>query len=261
MLLVGFLFVFSAAFAKDTSLYKRAVYQFEPGKVLPYRILYPKNYDQSKKYPLIIFLHGSGERGNDNALQLVHGAKLFLKEENRKNFPAIVVFPQCPRESSWISIRRDTTKSPYALLFDYSTPPNWPLVAANELVKQLAKTEAVDTKRIYIGGLSMGGMGTFESVFRYPGMYAAALPICGGGDEALYDKRVNKTVFSIFHGASDPVVPVNLSTQMVAKLKALKVKVVYKEYPGVGHNSWDNAFAEPDFMSWMFQQKRKKVKL
>jgi len=228
------------------------------GKVLPYRILYPENYDRTKKYPVILFLHGSGERGRDNELQLTHGAKLFINAENRKNFPAIVIIPQCPLESSWASTKADRTKQPVKFEFDYAAEPKWPLVAANELVKKIAKEEAVDAKRIYITGLSMGGMGTFESVFRYPELYAAALPVCGGGNTDLYDQRVKNTSFWVFHGAADAVVDVNLSRTMVEKLKTLKVKVIYSEYPGVNHNSWDNAFAEPTYLSWMFSQKRKK---
>ena len=104
----------------------------------------------------------------------------------------------------------------------------------------------------------MGGMGTFESVYRYPDLYAAALPICGGGDTLHYDTRIAKTKFWVFHGAADAVVNVALSQQMVQKLKDLKVPVNYSEYPGVNHNSWDNAFAEPDYLRWMFSNKRKK---
>ena len=228
------------------------------GKVLPYRILYPENYDKSKKYPLILFLHGAGERGKDNEKQLAHGAKLFITEENRKNFPAIIVLPQCPEESFWASTKIDRTSQPFKIDFDYSAEANWPLVAANELVKKLSDEESVDKSRVYITGLSMGGMGTFESVYRYPDMYAAALPVCGGGDKVRYDKRITKTAFWVFHGAADAVVDVKLSRKMVEKLKSLKSEVKYSEYPGVNHNSWDNAFAEKDYLSWMFSHKRKK---
>jgi predicted peptidase len=227
------------------------------GNTLPYRILYPANYDKNKKYPLLLFLHGAGERGKDNEKQLVHGSKLFLKEENRKNFPAIVVFPQCPEESFWAVIKVDRTVTPAKFEFDYTATPNWPLVAANELVKKLSTDEAVDKKQVYITGLSMGGMGTFESVYRYPELYAAALPICGGGDVKNYDKRVAKIPFWVFHGAADAVVKPELSREMVDKLKSLKAEVKYSEYPGVNHNSWDNAFAEPEYLSWMLKHKKK----
>ncbi|HZI54787.1 MAG TPA: prolyl oligopeptidase family serine peptidase [Chitinophagaceae bacterium] len=241
-----------------SAFYQKKEYAFAEGKTLPYRILYPDNYDKNKKYPMILVLHGAGERGKDNEKQLVHGSKLFVTEDNRKNFPAIVVFPQCPEESFWAVTKIDRTKQPYKIEFDYSADPNWPLVAANDLVKKIIKEEAVDASKVYITGLSMGGMGTFESVFRNPDLYAAALPICGGGDVNKYDKRITKTAFWVFHGADDAVVDVKLSRDMVDKLKMLKSEVKYSEYPGVNHNSWDNAFAEKDYLSWMFLHKKKK---
>ncbi|HZB15496.1 MAG TPA: prolyl oligopeptidase family serine peptidase [Chryseolinea sp.] len=227
------------------------------GNILPYRMLYPENYDKNKKYPLILFLHGAGERGSDNEKQLVHGAKLFVTDTNRKAFPAIILIPQCPDDSFWASAKIDWSTQPFKITLDYSLAPQWPLVAANELVKKVANEEAVDKSRIYITGLSMGGMGTFESVYRYPDLYAAAMPICGGGDTNSYDKRVRKTAFWIFHGADDSVVDVKLSRDMQAKLKSLKVENKYSEYPGVNHNSWDNAFADTAFLSWAFGHRRK----
>lgn len=237
-------------------IYEKKEFIYAEGKVLPYRILYPENYDKSKKYPLILFLHGAGERGNDNEKQLTHGARLFITSENRKNYPAIVVFPQCPEESFWAVTKVDRTVQPVKFDFDYETEANWPLTAANNLVKKLMKEESVEKSKVFITGLSMGGMGTFESVFRNPELYAAALPICGGGDVNHYDKRISKTAFWVFHGGSDPVVNVKLSQEMVGKLKLLKAEVKYSEYPGVNHNSWDNAFAESAYLSWMFSHKR-----
>jgi predicted peptidase len=244
--------------AEDPAL---AVYQKKEfvynGNTLSYRILFPENYDKNKKYPLLLFLHGAGERGKDNEKQLTWGAKLFITDESRKNFPAIIILPQCPEESFWASVKIDRTTTPFKIDFDYSAEVSWPLAAANELVKKIRDEEAVDKSKVYISGLSMGGMGTFESVYRYPGMYAAALPICGGGDLKLYDKRISKTAFWVFHGAADAVVDVNLSRNMVAKLKTLKAEIKYSEYPGVNHNSWENAFAEKDYLSWMLLHKKK----
>jgi len=242
--------------AQDLNQYEKKVYASPSGLSLPYRILYPENYDRTKKYPLILFLHGAGERGNDNEKQLTHGSKLFLTEENHRNFPAIVIFPQCPTESYWGNVQIDRSTSPITLTFDYSKPETVALQSAISLVKEIAKAEGVDKKRIYITGLSMGGMGTFEAVYRNPKLFAAATPICGGGDAARYDKRVAKIPFRVFHGSADAVVDVKHSRQMVEKLKTMKVSVNYTEYPNVNHNSWDNAFAEPDFLSWMFSKKR-----
>jgi predicted peptidase len=103
-------------FAQDLSLFQKKEFTYSEGKVLPYRILYPENYDKSKKYPLVLFLHGAGERGKDNEKQLVHGSKMFLSPANRKDFPAIVVFPQCPEESFWSSLTADTMPSPGRLM-------------------------------------------------------------------------------------------------------------------------------------------------
>ena len=238
-------------------IYEKKEFKYADGQVLPYRILYPENYDKNKKYPLLLLLHGAGERGKDNEKQLTHGSRLFITAENRKNFPAIVIFPQCPEESFWAVTKIDRRTTPFKIEFDYTAAPNWPLAAANELVKKLSNEEGVDKSRVYISGLSMGGMGTFESVYRYPDLYAAALPICGGGDVNRYDKRVAKVPFWVFHGAVDAVVNPQLSRDMVEKLRSLKAEVKYSEYPGVNHNSWENAFAEKDYLSWMLQHKKK----
>jgi predicted peptidase len=254
-------FIAYAVSAQDTSLYLRKEYVNREGKILPYRLLYPENYDKSKKYPLVLFLHGAGERGNDNAKQLIHGSRLFLADSNRKNFPCFVVIPQCPQDGYWSSAKIDRSTSPLTISFDYEASLiAWPLQSAINVVKQLATDEKVDKKRIYITGLSMGGMGTFDAIYRNPDFFAAALPICGGGDTLHYDSRVKNVPFWVFHGDADAVVKVDLSRSMVAKLKASGVSVKYTEYPGVNHNSWDNAFAEPTYLSWMFSKERKRVK-
>lgn len=255
------MFSFLAGSSQDLSLYQKKEWVHSAGNILPYRILYPENYDKNKKYPLILFLHGAGERGNDNEKQLVHGSKLFIREDIRKKFPAFVVFPQCPENISWGSANIDRSKRPVTLEFNYDNMISWPLAAVHGLLKQLVKDEAVDKSQLYITGLSMGGMGSFEMVYRFPKIFAAALPICGGGDVLRYDERVKKTSFWVFHGDQDAVVNVNQSRAMVVKLQSLGVAVHYTEYPGVNHNSWDNAFAEPTFISWMFSHKRKKTKI
>src|SRR5688572_24756175 len=155
------------AVSQDLSLYLKREYASPGAEKLPYRILFPEGYDHTKKYPLILVLHGAGERGSDNEKQLLHGSKLFLDSTVRKKFPAIVVFPQCPQEGYWASVEIDRSKSPLALSFDYSRPVTSPLRKAMALVDELARTEGIDRRCIYITGLSMGGMGTFEAVHRY----------------------------------------------------------------------------------------------
>lgn len=246
-----------SALAQDLSLYQKREFKITDNKVMPYRILFPENYDRSQKYPLVVFLHGVGERGGDNEKQLTHGAKLFLSAEARKNFPCIIVFPQCATEGYWSSVKIDVNKKPIEFDFDYTRPITDQLDAVIGALKKTIRQESVDRKRVYISGLSMGGFGVFEIVSRAPKMFAAALPICGGGDVKHYSKKVKRIPFWVFHGADDPIVDVRYSREMVEKLKLLGVSVKYAEYRGVKHNSWDNAFAEPDFLKWMFSNQRR----
>lgn len=241
----------------DYSLFEKKQYQNSKGEAIPYRILYPKDYDKSKKYPLVLFLHGAGERGNDNEAQLVHGVKLFLQENNRTEFPCIVLAPQCPAESYWSSADVDRNSYPVTLKFDYEKMPiTEGLKLAMELTQKTINEEAVDENRVYITGLSMGGMGTFEAQYRFPKLFAAAAPVCGGGDEKNYKKKHTQIPFWIFHGDADNVVKVEQSRTMYSRLKELGANVKYTEYPDVGHNSWDNAYGDKKLLEWMFKAKR-----
>lgn len=253
--LVSLLFCFLTNFAQDLTLYEK--YWFvKNNDSLPYRVLLPENYDAAKKYPLIYFLHGAGERGNDNEKQLIHGSKLFLKEGVRKNFPAIVVFPQCPEESFWsnVKIERDSSGN-RVFIFQEDGAPTKAMVLAQGLLKDLMQKYPVNKKQVYVGGLSMGGMGTFEIVRRNPKVFAAAIPICGGAAPATAGK-LKKINWWVFHGAKDNVVPQSCSDVMVEALKKLKAPVKYTIYPEANHNSWDAAFAEPELLSWLFSHKK-----
>ena len=227
---------------------------------LQYRIMYPVNYNATKKYPLLLFLHGAGERGNDNELQLMHGSKLFTDSANRQKFPAIVIFPQCAKNDFWSRLDRSTgsTDSLGGFFFPIDKPVGKSAGLVLQLMDSMVATKTVDTKRIYIAGLSMGGMGTFEMLWRRPGFFAAALPICGGGNPEKVSIYAKKFPLWIFHGDNDKSVPVSNSRLMYGVLKNAGAAVKYTEYPGVGHNSWDNAFAEPDLLPWLFKQKKKK---
>ena len=247
-----FLLLALTAQSQDLSLYQKAEFTGKNGMALPYRILYPENYDPAQKYPLVLFLHGGGERGTDNEKQLIHGAKLFLQPENRAKYPCIVVAPQCPEAHYWASVKFERTQYPLNLDFNYAYPVQPPLESAVELVRQMIKDKKADKKRIYIMGLSMGGMGTLEAVYRNRKLFAAAAPICGGGDTKAYSKKTAKTRFWLFHGDVDGVIPVKHSREMSGRLQELKADVKYTEYPGVNHNSWENAFAEPGLLDWMF---------
>ena len=256
LLIMGFVFVTLPIVAQDFSLFEKKEYVSASGDTLPYRILYPENYDKAEKYPLVLFLHGGGERGKDNEKQLTHGVKVFLNPENRSQFPCIVMAPQCPEDSYWASVKFERTKYPLELDFNYSYDITKGLELAIELTKDIIRNEAVDKKRVYITGLSMGGMGTFEAVYRFPKLFAAAAPVCGGGEVNAYGKKQAKIPFWLFHGDEDGVIAVDNSRAMHARLTALRADVKYTEYPGVNHNSWEKAYAESELLPWMFMQSR-----
>ena len=261
LLLPALLCISTLAIAQSS--FEKRAYTNKQGQTLPYQILYPKNYDQptakkGQNYPLVIVLHGSGERGTDNDKQLTHGGKPFLADSNQTNYPAFVVFPQCPDNMAWSTLRYSRATMPIQLEAGYADTLTWTLWACYDLIAQLQKDERIDKNRIYITGLSMGGFGTFEAIAKRPKLFAAAAPICSGGDTTYCEKYARQVPLWVFHGAVDAVVPPELSRQMVAKLTALGANVTYTEYPGVNHNSWDNAFAEPQFMAWLFAQNKKK---
>jgi len=250
-LLLCLIICLAKAQTPDYSAYSYEEY-IHNGDTLRYRLLTPLHYDIHKKYPLIVFLHGSGERGRDNAAQLVHGGALFLQDSIREKYPAFVLFPQLPNDSTWGPLTRTET----GRMFPADAPPTVPGRLVGELVDSLNKTGKIETKKVYIGGLSLGGMGTFDLLARYPQKWAAGFPICGAG--AVENAKKFKSIpVWIFHGGADPVVPVQGSRDYYEALKKLKAEVKYSEYPGVGHNSWDNAFAEPDLVPWLLSHKRK----
>jgi len=244
--------------AQDLSLFKKE-WIIQNGDTLPYRILFPEAYDSSRPYPLVLFLHGRGESGSDNEKQLIHGAKLFVTDSIRKKYPAIVVFPQCPANNYWSNVQAVTEGSKNGKRVFYFIPGGEPTRAmwgVMGLMENLQARFRINRQQVYVMGLSMGGMGTFELVRRMPGTFAAAIPICGGANPATASKLTG-TSWWVFHGEKDDVVlPVN-SIQMVNALRKLKAKVKFTLYPEANHNSWDPAFAEPELMKWLFSQRRK----
>lgn len=225
---------------------------------LNYRILYPKDFSAEKNYPLVLFLHGAGERGSDNESQLVHGADLFLKEENRQNFPAVVIFPQCPKDDYWANVDIDRSDFPLEFDFQYEKGPTEAMKMVMGLLDSISGKSFIDQNRVYLGGLSMGGMGTFELLARKPETFAAAIAICGAADPETAENYREGLPIRIFHGLQDNVVPPKFSKKMAAAINENDGDASLRLYKDANHNSWDSAFQECDLLEWLFSYSLKK---
>ena len=189
----------------------------------------PKAYNGKKEFPLMLFLHGAGERGDKlEAVKKWGPPKLVGK---RKDFPFVLISPQCPR-GTW-----------------------WKVDELYQLVNQVAGKLKIDRRRMYVTGLSMGGFGSWHLMARYPKLFAAGVPICGGGN-ALSAKNLVDIPIWAFHGSADGVVKPELSKLMIEKIKeAGGKKAKLTIYPGVGHNSWSKAYANEEVYKWLLSHR------
>lgn len=257
-----------------------------------YRLVEPADVaiaDPGARVPLVVFLHGSGERGSDNRAQLVHFAGGCASKDFQKKAPCYVLAMQCPADETWSPIdlkamreRGETPKS--------AKEPTRAMRALMQAIDEVMTTKAVDPTRVYLTGLSMGGFGAFDLAARKPELFAAVVPICGGGDPATAP-TIARIPFFIVHGTDDPVVPVALSRTMRESIAAASAEVaradreqsrekaqeqssstpdapkpmpkrapnpMYREYDKVGHDSWTPAyrFGDDGVLDWMFAQRR-----
>ncbi len=231
----------------QTSLFSAERFISSKGDTLNYRLLFP-DYNPSRKYPLVIFLHGMGERGNDNTSQLKWGVMNFATDQNMKMYPSFVIAPQCPVTDEWShNLSKGSTE------FSLNPTPSKPMELLISLIEKTIKNLPIDTNRIYITGLSMGGMGTFDIIERYSNLFAAAVPVCGGGDISKANSIKHIPIW-IFHGAEDISVSPNFSFKMVQALINVGSHPGYTQYPEVGHFSWIEAYSDPLMMAWLFRQ-------
>lgn len=246
--------LFSLLSLSAQETYQKETFVSSRGDTLLYRLLRPETMKSGEKYPLVLFLHGAGERGSDNERQLTHGGQMFLNPVNREKYPAFVLAPQCPLTGYWAYAARPTSFMPDDMPLEVPVSPIFETL--KDLLDTYLALPEVDKRRIYIVGLSMGGMGTFDMAIRYPEVFAAAMPICGTVNPGRLE-AAKKVRFRIFHGDADNVVPPEGSRAAYRALKAAGADVEYIEFPGCNHGSWNPAFNYPDFMSWMFSQKKK----
>lgn len=236
------------AVAQEQRTWCKKVFVSSEGLELPYCILYPKNFNPEQSYPMLVMLHGSGERGNDNEAQLIHGGKLLSTSEEL--YDVITIVPQCPNDSIWAMSK------------------NWKNVMSNEketgaglavmeLLREFIGLGFADPDRVYGTGLSMGGIGILDLAMTYPDFFAAVQPICGSFNIRRAQTYKGKTAFRFFHGTNDKAVDPQASIKGSKILADSQTESVLVLYPGVAHGSWYNAFAEPDFLSWMLSRTRK----
>jgi predicted peptidase len=203
---------------------------------LDYLLFLPADYDKDpdKKWPLIFFLHGSGERGNNVNMVKAHGPPKIV--ETKKDFPFIVVSPQCPPNTGW---------QPMEL---------------NLLLDRILAGYRVDADRVYLTGLSMGGFGTWDWACQNADRFAAIAPMCGGGNPSLV-RRIKNLPIWVFHGDADPVVPIAKSEEMVAALQKEGADVKFTHYPGVGHDCWTQSYNNPELYTWFLSHRRGEVRM
>jgi predicted peptidase len=215
------------------------------GVTLPYRIFVPEDDDSAAEYPLVLFLHGSGQCGDDNRAQAITNnvMQTLLKNKNKRTYPCIVVAPQCPEDSSFFPfVEEDSAQAP-----DYSIPE-----AVMELLEQVKAEYPVDAGRVYLTGTSMGGYGAWGLLSRYADIFAAAVPICGWADPAWAAAMKDVPIW-VFHGARDNRVDPENSREMVRALQeAGSTTVKYTEYKWEKHWSWVRAYHDDDLFAWMF---------
>lgn len=217
------------------------------GQGYPYLLLPPTSIEEGKRYPLILFLHGAGERGNDNTRQAGHFPSRMASEWYRDRYDCFVLAPQCPLKQRWSNIDPETKR--------IRPEPSGAMQGAIAALEEVVRTQPIDPNRIMLTGLSLGGFGSFDLAARHPDYFAAAAPVCGGGDPTTAARFAGLPVF-IWHGAADRVVPAELSRNMADAIEALDLDVDYTELPGVRHNSWEHAYAKDGCIDDLFAARR-----
>lgn len=219
------------------------------GARYPFQLLHPAGRPSGPE-PLVVFLHGAGERGKDNSRQLTWLPLAMASDSFRERFPCWLLAVQCPEDEKWADV-------PWSEVMPSPLPkePTRAVRAVLAAMERVQREHAVDPDRVYLTGLSMGGYGAWDLAARFPGRFAAVLPICGGGDETTAPRLAEVPIWA-FHGAEDPGVPVGRTRSMIAAIRAAGGSPKFTEFPGVGHDSWTPAYRDPEVLDWLFAQRR-----
>lgn len=224
------------------------------GETMPVRV-WRKYRPKDLPVPVVVLLHGSGECGQDNAAQLAPFDSLYKTVLVDSAIPpALYLLPQCTQANAWV---RTIAFQPDYRLPRYPAPA---LKTVKEYLDELVRQGVADPERLYIGGYSLGGFGTWDAIERWPNYFAAAVPVCGGGStqEAAVKAAATTSVWA-FHGSADSSVPVDCTRRMIAALSQVGVAAKYSEYPNAGHNIWSRAFGDTAMLRWLFRQRRGQV--
>lgn len=231
----------------DFSFHK---YAAPDGSALPYRLLVPSGYTADQSYPMVLFLHGAGERGTDGEIHMTNGIECFVTPEAKISFPAFIIVPQCPVNDQWVNVAWGADSGARPLEMSRS------LDLALQVLDSVEREYNIDRDREYVVGVSMGGYGTWDCITRFPGRFAAAIPACGGGDDATITEDLAKVHVWALHSSDDSVVKVHRSQNMIEAIISKGGQPHYTEYPREGHASWNRAFREREILPWLFSQKR-----
>ena len=213
-----------------------------PAETFRYRLLSPPRIEAGVLYPVIVYLHGAGERGDDNQQQLVYLPELMIRPERRRAYPCFLIAPQCGQRCWW------SDKSPGQEISFY-------LEAVMAMLDAVLSSQPADPERVYATGISMGGFGVWDLAGQFTDRLAAAVPICGGGAERTAPRLTELPIWA-WHGDQDEAVPVRYSRRMIEAIRQAGGHPRYTELKGVGHDSWTPVYENDGLMEWMFAQRR-----
>ena len=248
-LVLGLLVLCSCVSGQNThNGFRAGVFEKGGGDLLPYRLFVPKNYDEKKNYPLVLWMHGGAGRGTDNLRQITGGNKIgssvWTTPENQAKNPAFVLAAQLPRDG-----RRSRDGSLERRVRNLQNIVN--------LIESLKVKYSIDSDRIYVAGQSFGGYGSWWMIANNPEMFAAAVPICGWGDSEKISAAKDVAIWAL-HGAKDRTIPVERSRELIKAMEKVGSNPKYTEFNDMGHTIWERVFKKQEVIDWVFRQKRTK---